>query len=131
MLIYNYNEDGFFTTRDTADESPLEPGTFLVPAMSTTLAPPKLLANQWAMFNGEEWLVVELTADTSAGDAYEERQWRNKELNRADNELNKVQDGVGVGTVSVWRAYRVLLRNWPAHASFPNPDYRPLAPDAV
>ena len=58
-----------------------------------------------------------------------EKSWRNSELVRADVELNKVQDGVGVGTVTAWRAYRCELRDWPDHANFPDSASRPLAPD--
>ena len=61
----------------------------------------------------------------------EERAWRDEELKRADIELNKVQDGVGVGVVGDWREYRCLLRDWPEHASFPDSEFRPVAPDAV
>lgn len=57
-----------------------------------------------------------------------EKFWRNAELKRADVELNKVQDGVGTGTVAGWRAYRCALRDWPAHEKFPDEDYRPVAP---
>ena len=41
----------------------------------------------------------------------EERQWRDAELNNADIELNKVQDGRGTGLVSDWRDYRNALRD--------------------
>lgn len=58
-----------------------------------------------------------------------EREWRGKELNRADIELNKVQDGVGSGTVSAWRTYRCQLRDWPASPDFPDKGSRPVAPD--
>ena len=56
------------------------------------------------------------------------RAWRDAELARADIELNKVQDGVGKGTVAEWRTYRINLRNWPATTEFPN--VKPVAPDA-
>ena len=59
-----------------------------------------------------------------------ERDWRNVELDRADIELNKVQDGMGTGTVTAWREYRCALRNWPEHESFPDSSFRPIAPDA-
>lgn len=59
-----------------------------------------------------------------------ERGWRNCELNRADIELLKVQDGVGTGTVAAWRSYRVALRDWPASEFFPDAEQRPVAPDA-
>lgn len=58
-----------------------------------------------------------------------ERQWRNSELDRADIQLLKVEDGMkGLGTAKAWRAYRVELREYPASESFPN--VRPVAPDA-
>ena len=59
-----------------------------------------------------------------------ERAWRDVELGRADIELNKVQDGVGTGTVGAWREYRCALRDWPEHPDFPRADKRPVAPDA-
>lgn len=59
-----------------------------------------------------------------------ERAWRDTELDRADIELNKVQDGMGTGTVGTWREYRCALRNWPESEFFPDPTKRPIAPDA-
>ncbi len=59
-----------------------------------------------------------------------ERVWRDSELDRADIELNKVQDGMGTGTVSAWREYRCSLRNWPESPDFPDSTKRPVAPDA-
>lgn len=61
----------------------------------------------------------------------EERGWRNFELDRADIELNKVQDSdpKSIGTVADWRTYRKALRAWPEHKDFPNKDKRPVSPD--
>ena len=56
------------------------------------------------------------------------RAWRDSELARADVELNKVQDGMGVGTVTQWRAYRVALRNWPTTDGWPE-STKPVSPD--
>lgn len=61
--------------------------------------------------------------------AVEERVWRNLELQRADIELNKVQDGEGVGSVQSWRDYRKQLRAWPQDKNFPLSSARPKAPD--
>ena len=61
-----------------------------------------------------------------------ERHWRDNELNRADIQLNKVQDGMsGLGTVTAWRQYRVDLRNLPEIEGFPETSIRPVAPDAL
>ncbi len=59
-----------------------------------------------------------------------ERHWRDNELNRADIQLNKVQDGMGTGTVSAWREYRCSLRDSPESPDFPDSTKRPVAPDA-
>lgn len=83
-------------------------------------------------FNGETWedLGEELYVPTHEDLCFNEKLWRNTELSRADIELNKVQDGVGVGSVAAWRQYRIDLRNWPEDKEFPNPAARPVAPDA-
>lgn len=60
--------------------------------------------------------------------ADEARLWRDSELARADIELNKVQDGMGIGTVTQWRSYRVALRNWPSTDGWPE-STKPVAPD--
>ncbi|MFN3881492.1 MAG: hypothetical protein ACK4L8_08705 [Nitrincola lacisaponensis] len=41
-----------------ADESPLEPGEYLVPANATLIEPPETDQNQAAVFNGNEWHVI-------------------------------------------------------------------------
>lgn len=71
---------------------------------------------------------VPIPPQTTAEAASAERVWRNDELLAADIELNKVQDGVGVGTVAAWREYRCALRDWPDHAMFPDSAHRPVSP---
>ena len=68
---------------------------------------------------------VPIPAQTTAEAASAERMWRDDELMVADIELNKLQDGVGVGTVTAWRAYRCALRDWPEHPKFPDKAFRP------
>lgn len=58
-----------------------------------------------------------------------ERQWRNFELIRADEELNKVQDAdpKAKGTVTQWREYRRSLRQYPESEGFTSGN-RPVSP---
>lgn len=72
-------------------------------------------------------VLVEEAIDYSAV----ERAWRDSELDRADEELNKVQDSdpKAYGTVTQWRDYRKELRAWPEHAQFPTQAQRPKSPD--
>lgn len=55
MDIYNLDRDGFLLGTDEADESPLEPGVFLIPANATTLVPPKSRNGFVVKFDGTAW----------------------------------------------------------------------------
>lgn len=75
----------------------------------------------------QSWLFPGWSDDLASKES--ERSWRNSELARADIELNKSQDGDGVGTVKAWREYRKSLRAWPETKGFPFREFRPVAPD--
>jgi len=60
MLAYNYDaETKVFTFSKEANESPLEIGVYLLPAHSTTIAPPKTTGVDVARFIDGAWVVVE------------------------------------------------------------------------
>ena len=57
MKIYNYHPiTKEYLSESTADESPLEPGVFVIPAYATALVPPVTGQNQVAVFEGNEWI---------------------------------------------------------------------------
>lgn len=59
MKIHNYSPTtGEYLNTTVADESPLEPGIFMVPALATDVAPPTLKANEVAVFAAGAWSVV-------------------------------------------------------------------------
>jgi hypothetical protein len=61
MKTYNYAPDtGIFHAEGLADESPLEPGVFLIPAHATTLKPPKATLPKVAVFKDGKWSVETL-----------------------------------------------------------------------
>lgn len=64
--VYNYSAaDGSYLGPSTADPSPLEPGVWLYPAHSTTMAPPTAGARQAAVFAGGAWrLIVDHRGET-------------------------------------------------------------------
>lgn len=52
MKIYNYDrQTGAYLGPSDADESPMEPGCFMVPAFATKIAPPDVDASKVAVFN--------------------------------------------------------------------------------
>ena len=60
MKYYSYNwATGEYTGADEADPDPLQPGSFIIPAYSTTTAIPELLPGNQAVFNKEtgDWKV--------------------------------------------------------------------------
>jgi hypothetical protein len=61
MKTYNYAPDtGIFYAEGLADESPLEPGVFLIPAHATTLKPPKATLPNVAVFKDGKWSIETL-----------------------------------------------------------------------
>jgi hypothetical protein len=64
--IYNYSQfTGEYFGSSEADESPLEPGIFLIPAYATELPPPELTSeNTMQVFIGE-WTIVPDYRDVS------------------------------------------------------------------
>lgn len=56
MKVYNYAyEDGFYYGPSEADESPLEPGVWLIPANATTIEPPPFVEGKTIHFTGGGW----------------------------------------------------------------------------
>lgn len=61
-IVYQYDIAGMFTGETEADESPLEPGVFLIPARCVEAAPPAYSGDQWPRWNGASWQLVAVTA---------------------------------------------------------------------
>lgn len=55
---YQTNLDGEYVGEGLADPSPLEPGEWLLPGGATWKKPPRLKANQAAVFDGSKWKAV-------------------------------------------------------------------------
>lgn len=134
-IVFQLDANGIYLGETIADESPLEPGVFLIPAGCVEEAPPTAGYNQVQRWNGKKWMVEEAAqvvdqslAPIDPADA--ERAWRFGELVRADNEIRKHEDGDATATATeqAWREYRVSLRDWPQSAQFPDEAHRPSAP---
>jgi hypothetical protein len=59
MEIYNYHPIyKYYLNSSNADESPLNPGEFLVPAHATLLKPPTCNEDEIQVFNGISWEII-------------------------------------------------------------------------
>lgn len=62
MKIYNYHpEYKYFIGSSNADESPLEPGIFLIPAHATNIEPLKCEQDEIQVFDETSWKIIEDT----------------------------------------------------------------------
>jgi len=60
MKIFNYDSEyNTYTGASYADESPLEPGVYHIPAYATDVEPPECQENQIQIFDGEKWNIIE------------------------------------------------------------------------
>ena len=57
--VYQYNFSGLYVGTTIADESPLEPGIYLIPANCTETAPPdQWPEDQWPRWTGVQWQLI-------------------------------------------------------------------------
>lgn len=62
-VVYQCNDDGFLVCETLVQESPLEPGVWLMPPNCVEVRPPDLLEHQGARWDGEKWNVVDFTPE--------------------------------------------------------------------
>ena len=55
---YQYDPAGLYQGDTVADESPLEPGVYLLPARCTLVEPPQPPDDKWPRWNGTAWQLV-------------------------------------------------------------------------
>lgn len=59
MIVHQFDVAGLYQGEATADESPLEPGVWLMPARTTAVAPPaEWPEDRWPRWNGVAWDLV-------------------------------------------------------------------------
>lgn len=57
--VYQYDRSGLYVGETVADESPLEPGVWMMPAMTVEVPPPaEYPAGTWPRWNGTEWTLA-------------------------------------------------------------------------
>lgn len=58
--VYLFDETGRYVGPYDAQESPLEPGVFIVPVSATEVSPPAVSADQYPKRDGARWVVVDV-----------------------------------------------------------------------
>jgi hypothetical protein len=57
--VYQYDRSGLYVGETVADESPLEPGVWLMPALTVDVPPPTgFQEGQWPRWNGTAWALA-------------------------------------------------------------------------
>lgn len=75
MKIYNYEaHTGKYINESYADESPLEPGVFLLPALATTIEPLPQQTGKTVNFENEVWVYKDIP--TAPEQTYAEKRVR-------------------------------------------------------
>lgn len=58
-IVFQFDVAGLLTGSTVADESPMEPGVYLMPANCTATPPPDdVPADKWPRWNGSRWDLV-------------------------------------------------------------------------
>ncbi|WP_315807493.1 phage tail protein [Pseudomonas sp. C9-3] len=69
MLAYQFDTAGLYAGTIEADESPMEPGVYLLPARTTQVAPPDTWPeDRWPRYNGIAWDLVNKPKPEAAPD---------------------------------------------------------------
>jgi hypothetical protein len=70
MKAFQFDHAGLYAGTTEADESPLEPGVYLLPARCTLTPPPAdAPASKWPRWNGSAWQMVNRPAPAPAAEA--------------------------------------------------------------
>jgi len=109
MEIYNYHpEYKHFILQSIADESPLEPGVFLIPAYATDIKPPICESNQIQVFSDNEWSITEDKRGIYYSTQTQEVIENYNPLQQPENTTKEVPPEVTEGKVLKWNDGWVL-----------------------
>ena len=130
MIAHHYHPDsGLYLGTSEADESPLEPGVFILPAFATFKNPPDFEEGKICVWNGEHWELRDAPTgqETPALTWDSIRSERNVKL--AASDWTQLPDAPFTEEqVMDWRAYRQQLRDLPMGEGSPEDVIWPTAP---
>lgn len=128
-IVYQLDAEGLLLGTTVADESPLEPGVFHLPAGCIETVPPVVAEGLRPRWTGEAWAVEVIPAVEPVLPTDEEliaaaRRRRDILLKRCD--FTQLPDAPG--DTAAWAAYRQALRDITAQAGFPAAIEWPVPP---
>jgi len=135
MIAYNYHhQTGIYLGQSEADESPLEPGVFLLPANATFQAPPTAENGKQIVWTGQGWEVENISIEPEPTEPQPKpitwddiRNKRNGRLMASD--WTQLSDApLSEENVEAWREYRQQLRDITVSTSDPEDVVWPTAP---
>ena len=133
---------GVFLGVDFAQESPLEPGVFLLPAGATFVEPPQVPEGKQAVWGGDIWSVQDipappepefgLTLPDTPDPEPEPLTWDTIRAQRnyllAQSDWTQLADApLTQEQKNAWAAYRQALRDVPSHFNLPEEVVWPTA----
>lgn len=65
MIVYQLDKLGYYVGEVEADESPLEPGVYLIPAGCIETPPPNIPEGKVAKWTGSEWVLEDIPNTTT------------------------------------------------------------------
>jgi hypothetical protein len=109
MKIYNYHSEyKHFTGISVADESPLEPGVFHIPAYATEIEPPNCELNQIQIFNGTSWNILKDQRGTYYDISFGISQENYNPLEAPENATKEIPPEVLEGKILKWNSGWIL-----------------------
>jgi hypothetical protein len=68
MIVYQKNPDGLYLGPVEADQSPLEPGVWLIPGGCVEVAPPEIPEGMLAVWQSDQWSLLPVPSDDEGPD---------------------------------------------------------------
>ena len=144
MKTYHYHPGtGEYIYQDIADESPLEPGVFLLPAHATFVEPPQdVPTDSYISWKGSDWEILKIPEvkkelepipeEKELVNPWEElRLQRNQLLTSTDYLFLRDSPELSPEKEEAWRAYRQALRDLPNNTADPTTPEWPIKPTFV
>jgi hypothetical protein len=126
MKVYNFDpNNGFYLGSEDADESPLEPGTFCLPANSTFVKPPPFNLEEIPKWEENQWILVKFSDMITWKDV---RSQRDNLLKKSD--WTQLSDA-NIQNKNQWKIYRQELRDLTKKYQTPSEVIFPKQPQII